>query len=87
MNFSGGLSPHCDRALLPPNEVGAVGEIEPVAVGPMLVDAAPGIGPVVVDLAAEHVAADAPHVLVLAELLRYSWPMNTSSMSGTSNEK
>ena len=35
----------------------------------MLVDAAPRIGPVVVDLTAEHVAADAPHVLV-AELFQ-----------------
>src|SRR5580700_6114909 len=52
------------------NEIGAVGEIEAVAVGPMLVDAAPRIGPVVVDLAAQHMAADAPHVLVLAALFQ-----------------
>src|SRR5580704_9815859 len=52
------------------NEIGAVGEIEAIAVGPMLVDAAPRIGPVIVDLAAQHMAADAPHVLVLAVLFQ-----------------
>src|SRR5580700_6271391 len=51
------------------DEIGAVGEVEPVAVGPMLMDAAPRIGPVVIDLAAQHMTADAPHVLVLAGLL------------------
>src|SRR5579862_2706041 len=51
------------------NEIGAIGEVEAIAVGPVLVDAAPGIGPIVIDLAAEHVAADAPHMLVLAGLL------------------
>ena len=34
----------------------------------MLVHVAPWVGPVVIDLAAQHVPADAPHVLVLAEL-------------------
>src|ERR1700686_4249564 len=52
------------------NEIGTVGEIEAIAVGPMLVDAAPWIGPVVIDLAAQHMAADAPHVLVLAALFQ-----------------
>ena len=68
MNFSGGRSPHCDRsASSAGNEMRTIGEIEAIAVGPMLVHAAPRIGPVIVDLAAKHVAADAPHVLVGAE--------------------
>src|SRR5579863_3410211 len=44
--------------------MGTIGEIEAVAVGPMLVHAAPWVSPIVVDLAAKHVPADAPHVLV-----------------------
>src|SRR5439155_2889874 len=44
--------------------------IQAVGVGPALVHPAPGIRPVVVDLAAEQVPADAPHVLVLAEFLQ-----------------
>ena len=35
----------------------------------MLVDVPPRIGPIIVDLTAEHVPADAPHVLILAVLL------------------
>src|SRR5213594_1830261 len=49
-------------------ELGAMARVEHVGIGPMLVHPAPGILPVVVDLAAEDVAPDAPHVLVLAGL-------------------
>src|ERR1700761_1208219 len=47
------------------DQVRAVGEIEPVAVSPVLMHPAVRIGPVVVDLAAEHVTANPPHVLIL----------------------
>src|ERR1700722_15363448 len=63
------LAPLRHQGFLYRPQVRAVGEIETVAVGPMLVDAAPGIGPVVVDLTAQDVPADPPHVLVTAELL------------------
>src|SRR5215813_12048130 len=43
------------------HQIRAVRQIQAVAVGPVLVHAAPGVGPVVVDLAAQH-------VLVCAEL-------------------
>src|ERR1700691_6243526 len=62
------LAPLRPQRFLGGNEIGAVGEIETIAVGPVLVHASPRIGPVVVDLAAEHVPANAPHVLVLAGL-------------------
>jgi hypothetical protein len=39
------------------HRVRAIGKVEPVAVGPVLVHAFQGIGAVVLDLAAEHVAA------------------------------
>src|SRR5436309_14143935 len=41
--------------------------VQTVGVGPALVYPTPGIRPVVVDLAAEQMPADPPHVLVLAE--------------------
>src|SRR5215510_5137815 len=44
--------------------------VQAIGVGPALVHPAPGIRPVVVDLAAEQVPADPPHVLVLAEFLQ-----------------
>src|SRR5204863_4710363 len=34
----------------------------------MLVDASPRIGPVIVDLAPQHVPPDSPHVLIFSEL-------------------
>src|SRR5690348_14860647 len=64
------LAPLRDERLLGRHQVRAVGEVEAVRVGPVLVHAAPRVGPVVVDLAAQHVPADAPHVLVLAALLQ-----------------
>ena len=62
------LAPLRGERLFRRHQIGAVGQIEPIAVGPVLVHAAPGVGPVVVDLAPQHVPADAPHVLVRAEL-------------------
>ena len=52
------LAPLRGERLLRRHQVGAVRQVEAVAVGPMLVHPAPGIGPVVVDLAAQHVPAD-----------------------------
>src|SRR5690242_4159532 len=63
------VAPLRAQALLGADQVAAVGGVEPIGVGPALVHAAPRILPVVVDLAAQQMAADAPHVLVLAEAL------------------
>src|SRR5216684_7841299 len=63
------LAPLRLEALLGAQQVAAVGGVQPVGIGPALVHAAPRVGPVVVDLAAQQMAADAPHVLVLAEPL------------------
>src|SRR5215831_13770191 len=38
--------------------------VQHIGVSPMLVDAAPRIGPVIEQLAADQMAADAPHMLV-----------------------
>ena len=68
MNFSGGPSPHCETSAS-----SAGSRCEPFftlrrsEVGPVLVHAAPGVGPVVVDLAAEQMPAEPPHVLVGSE--------------------
>ena len=59
-----------DQAVFGGDQVRAVADIDPVGVGPMLVRAAPRIGPVVVDLAAKEMPAQAPHVLVRADLLQ-----------------
>src|SRR5438309_1785991 len=56
------------QAFLSRKELGSMARVEHVGIGPVLVHPAPGILPVVVDLAAEDVAPDAPHVLVLAGL-------------------
>ena len=63
------LAPLRHERFLGGHEIRAVGKIEPVAVGPVFVNMSPRFGPLVVDLTAEHVPADAPHVLVFAELL------------------
>src|SRR5262245_14808424 len=62
------LAPLRDEPVFRGDQVRAVLHVEPVRVGPVLVHAAPRIRPIVVDLAAEEMPADAPHVLVLAEL-------------------
>src|SRR5690242_2993978 len=62
------LAPLRGERLFRRHQIGAVGQVEPIAVGPVLVHASPGVGPVVVDLAPQYVPADAPHVLVCAEL-------------------
>src|SRR5882672_6778098 len=51
-------------------QIRAASGVQAVGVGPALVHPAPGIRPVVVDLATEQVPADPPHVLVLAEFLQ-----------------
>src|SRR6267143_4266590 len=56
------------QSFLRRKELGAMARVEHVGIGPMLVHPAPRILPVVVDLAAEDVPPDAPHVLVLAGL-------------------
>src|SRR5262245_12725716 len=65
--LGGILPPLTHERLLGRQEIRAAPGVEPVGVGPSLVDAPPGVGPVVVDLAAEEVPSHAPHVLVLAE--------------------
>src|SRR6185312_10064018 len=62
------LAPLRIERLVRRQAVRAVMDVQHVAVGPMLVHAAPRIGPIVEHLAAKHVAADAPHMLVLAFL-------------------
>src|SRR5580765_3108207 len=64
------LAPLGNQSVVGRDQVRAVLRVQPVGVGPVLVYAAPWIRPVVVDLAAEQMAPDAPHVLVLAELLQ-----------------
>src|SRR3989442_8221642 len=61
------LAPLAPEPFLRRQEIAAALRVEPVGVRPTLVDAAPRIGPVVVDLAAEQVPPHAPHVVVLAE--------------------
>src|SRR5919204_4414114 len=68
------LAPLGDQTLLGRNQIGAVLHVQAVAVRPVLVHAAPRIRPVVIDLAAEQVPPDAPHVLVLADLLEILVP-------------
>src|SRR5215510_10492795 len=62
------LAPLRGERLFRRHQIRAVREVEPVAVGPVLVHAPPRIGPVVVDLTAQDVPADSPHVLIFAEL-------------------
>src|SRR5262245_26851661 len=68
------LTPLRDQSLLGRQQVGSVLRVEPVGVGPVLVHSSPRVGPVVVDLAAEEMSADAPHVLVLAEMRKMLVP-------------
>src|SRR6267143_171636 len=62
------LAPLRAQSFLRRKQLGAMARVEHVGVSPVLVHPAPRILPVVVDLAAEDVAPDAPHVLVLAGL-------------------
>jgi hypothetical protein len=48
------------------DEVSAVLHVQAIGVGPVFMNTAPRIGPVVIDLTAEQVAANAPHVFVFA---------------------
>src|SRR5262245_37090327 len=64
------LAPLRDETVVSRDEIRAVLLVQPVGVGPVLVHPAPRVGPVVVDLAAQEMPADPPHVLVLAELLQ-----------------
>src|SRR5215467_13379640 len=64
------LAPLRNQRLLGGHQVGSIREVETVAVGPVLVHAAPRVRPIVVDLAAEHMTADPPHVLIGAGLLQ-----------------
>src|SRR5688572_20367795 len=58
------------QALFGAQQVGRVVDVQHIGIGPVLVHAAPGILPVVVDLAAQQVPADAPDMLVLAGALQ-----------------
>src|SRR5262245_38686732 len=68
------LSPLRDEPVVSRDQVRAVLLVQPVGVGPVLVHPAPRVGPVVIDLAAQEMPADPPHVLVLAELLKMLVP-------------
>src|SRR2546428_13468412 len=59
------LAPLAPEPFLRRQEIAAALRVEPVGVRPTLVDAAPRIGPVVVDLAAVQMPHHAPHVVVL----------------------
>src|SRR5262245_48542316 len=59
-------APLTDEGLLDREEVRAAPGIQTVGIGPLLVDPAPGVAPVIVDLAAQEMAAHALHVLVLS---------------------
>src|SRR5256886_5719103 len=61
------LAPLAPEPLLRRQEIAAALRVEAVGVRPALLHPAPRVGPVVVDLAAEQVPPDAPHVLVLAQ--------------------
>ena len=54
------------------DKIAAIVDIQAVGVGPVLVNTAPRISPVVVHLTSQQVAAYAPHMLVLLTLFRYS---------------
>src|ERR1051325_7470378 len=58
------------QAFLRGEQVGRRARVQHIGIGPVLVHAAPRILPVVVDLAAEQMPADAPDVLVLAGVLQ-----------------
>src|SRR3989442_5330967 len=68
------FSPLGDQPRLRRDQVRAVLRVQPVRVRPVLVHPAPRVRPVVVDLAAEEMPSDPPHVLVLAELLQVLVP-------------
>src|SRR5215813_3110793 len=65
------LAPGAAHAHAAVEESGRRVRIQHVGVGPVLVHAPPGIGPVIEQLAADQMTADAPHVLVgfLPEML------------------
>src|SRR6266850_4331175 len=62
------LAPLGLQTFLRRQQLGAMARVEHVGVGPVLVHPAPRVLPVVVDLAAEDMPPDAPHVLILARL-------------------
>src|SRR5690349_16659983 len=62
------LAPLAAEAFFCRQQIAAACGVEPIGIGPALVHAPPRIRPVVVDLAAEQMAPDAPHVFVPAEL-------------------
>src|SRR5215471_18111229 len=56
------------RPLAALQDVGRGVRVEHVGVGPMFVHAAPWVGPVIEQLAADQMAANAPHVLIALAL-------------------
>src|SRR2546425_8740423 len=61
------LAPLAPQRLVRRQQMRAALGVQAIGVGPPFMYAAPRVGPVVVNLTAEEMAADAPHVLVLAE--------------------
>src|SRR5215510_3476049 len=61
------LAPLAPQRLVRRQQMRAAVHVQAIGVGPAFVYTTPRVGPVVVDLTAEEMAADAPHVLVLAE--------------------
>src|SRR5262249_17528400 len=68
------LAPLRGEAFLGREEIAAARRVEAIAVRPMLVHRAPRAGPIVVDIAAKKMTADAPDVLVGAEPLQMLVP-------------
>src|SRR2546425_3799994 len=62
------LAPLRAQSFLRRQQLGAIARVEHVGIGPVLVHPAPWVLPVIVDLAAEDVPPDSPHVPVLAGL-------------------
>src|SRR6266851_4144039 len=62
------LAPRSAGAFAAFEQIGRGVGVEDVGVGPVLVHAAPRIGPVIEQLAADQMAADAPHVLIALSL-------------------
>ena len=58
------LAPRSAGALAALQDVGRGVGVEHVGVGPVLVHPSPRVGPVIEQLAADQMAADAPHVLI-----------------------
>src|SRR5215469_5910000 len=58
------------ESFLSRDKIAAIVDVQPIGVGPMFMYAAPRIGPVVVDLTPQQMAANAPHMFILAQAVQ-----------------